>query len=450
MTEPDQGRQRDDEPDASTPPPSPPSGWGTGYGGAPVYGGAPQEGAPGPEAAGRGAGGSGAPQYGAPPSGPPQYGGPQYGGPQYGAPRYGPPQSGHPQYGPPQYGAPQYGAPQYGAPQYGPGQAGPGAPGGYRPPPVQRGIVPLRPLGLGEILDGAFRSIRDNPRVMFGFSAVVVSIAVLLQTALQWYSYGFLGSSLEAPVSQDAEMLVGDFVGAAGGGLLAGVVTVVATTVLTGLLIVSVSRSVIGVRVTLAEAWARARPQLWRLLALTVIVLLLLACVPVLWAGVLVGLAAAEQFGAVVVVAVLGGLGALAWLLWIAVRTLLATPALMLEEQKVVAGLKRGWALSRGSFWRLLGIYLLASVIVGTVASFIILPATVLVAVLGLNPLSDPLALGINAVATIIASVLTTPFTAAVVALLYIDLRIRREGLDVDLARAAETAAAGSSGAPRS
>ena len=68
-------------------------------------------------------------------------------------------------------------------------------------------------------------------------------------------------------------------------------------------------------------------------------------------------------------------------------------------------------------------------------------PASLVPVVMQLDPTSG-VALAITAVAAILASVLTTPFTASVVALLYIDLRIRREGLDVELARAAESAAA--------
>ena len=132
----------------------------------------------------------------------------------------------------------------------------------------------------------------------------------------------------------------------------------------------------------------------------------------------------------------------IAWAGWISTRTLLATPALMLEKLGVIAGLTRGWRLSRGSFWRLLGIYLLTSVIVGVVASIIVGPASMIATFVSLNPFSDPLALAITGVGSILGSVLTTPFTAAVVALLYIDTRIRREGLDVELTRAAEAASA--------
>ena len=44
--------------------------------------------------------------------------------------------------------------------------------------PPKPGVIPLRPLGVGEILDGAISTIRAKPRLMLGLSAFV---AVLTQ-----------------------------------------------------------------------------------------------------------------------------------------------------------------------------------------------------------------------------------------------------------------------------
>src|SRR5436189_5109997 len=52
-----------------------------------------------------------------------------------------------------------YGQPGYGQREYGQPGAGYGAPpGGWAPPPQapKPGVIPLRPLAVGEILDGAF------------------------------------------------------------------------------------------------------------------------------------------------------------------------------------------------------------------------------------------------------------------------------------------------------
>src|SRR5215213_10330011 len=62
------------------------------------------------------------------------------------------------------------------------GQPQPYAYAGWTPP-AQPGVVPLRPLGLGELFDGAVRTMRQNPRVMFGMSAVVMALGGLLSVA---------------------------------------------------------------------------------------------------------------------------------------------------------------------------------------------------------------------------------------------------------------------------
>src|ERR1700733_2453673 len=90
-------------------------------------------------------------------------------------------------------GWPGWSQPGYGQP--GPGQPGsrrpaPGPPGYGQPPPGQwpryseaapkPGVIPLRPLGVGEILDGAFASIRRNPKAVLGLAAVVMTIAAVI------------------------------------------------------------------------------------------------------------------------------------------------------------------------------------------------------------------------------------------------------------------------------
>src|SRR3954468_24972311 len=61
-----------------------------------------------------------------------------------------------------------------------------GAP--YAPPPPPRpGIVPLPPLGVGEILDGAFAAIRRYPKPTLGFAACVMLIVTSVQVVTEWY-----------------------------------------------------------------------------------------------------------------------------------------------------------------------------------------------------------------------------------------------------------------------
>src|SRR6516225_8193246 len=111
--------------------------------------------------------------------GPPPAGG--YG--QQPGPGYGPPGSGQPGYGQTGYGQ-GYGQPGYGQPGYGPGTGQPG----WAPPPAapKPGVIPLRPIAVGEILDGAFTSIRRNPKATIGIAAIVLTVSAVITTALEY------------------------------------------------------------------------------------------------------------------------------------------------------------------------------------------------------------------------------------------------------------------------
>lgn len=406
-------------------------GWGPADGETPPYGGPPSGPPTGvppfPGPAGTTPPGYGPPPAAAPPGPPPAGWGPP---PGYGAPAYGAPQYGTPQYGAPPGPPPPAGAPQYGAP-----------PPGWRPPAAQPGIVPLRPLGLGEIYDGAFRAVRSNPAVMFGVSAVVVALAVVVQTTAQVLALDPILGALEDQDLDGAGLDVPSTISAFLAYTGTVVVSALAVSVLSGLLILSVSRSVIGQRLALGEFWALARGRVWRLLALT----LLLFSIPVaafaVWGGLIALGVAGDAWGLVAVVAVVGGVGLVVFSVWFATRTLLSTPSLVLEHLSVLGGFARGWRLSRGSFWRLLGIYLLTQIVVGIAVQIIATPFALfsgLVTGFGGQTALSLLLLGLS---QLIAQCLTVPFVAGVTALLYVDTRIRREGLDVELARAAEAVA---------
>ena len=361
------------------------------------------------------------------------------------------------QYG--QYG--QYGQQpdQYG--QYGqqPGQYGqqpPPAPGAYGqygqapgggyygpgfspvPSAAQPGIVPLRPLTLGEIYDGAFRAIRSNPLVMFGLAIIVVGVGAVLQTGVTVLLFDRLERALQSGGSElDAVFGVGTLAGL----VLSSVPVSLATLVLEGLAIISVSESVLGRKIGLAEVWQRARRQLLRLVGLS----LLLGV-----AGI-----AALIGGAVVVAVLFVGVastsdqaltaGLLAFLLFVllgvlvafvAVRLMFAPCVIMLEGTGVLASVGRSWRLTKGTFWRLLGIMLLTVILVGALVGILSVPFSM---VSGLFTFQDDILLPliVSSIGQLVGSAISIPVMAAVLALLYIDVRMRKEGLDVELARAA-------------
>jgi hypothetical protein len=105
-----------------------------------------------------------------------------------------------------------------------------------------------------------------------------------------------------------------------------------------------------------------------------------------------------------------------------------------------------------GSWWRIAGITLLTSLIIGTASGAVQFPASLVGGIisgggLGGGPTSGTgltrVILGqlVGGLGALVAGSVLYPFQASVNALLYIDLRMRREGLDVDLMRAAESGA---------
>ncbi|MGW2419373.1 glycerophosphoryl diester phosphodiesterase membrane domain-containing protein [Streptomyces sp. NPDC001709] len=371
----------------------------------------------------------------------------------------GPGWGGRPTDGPSGYGGPPgspapggyggYGTPRgYGA--WGGGWGGP-------PPAAKPGVIPLRPLGVGEILDGAVSTMRTHWRTVLGIS---LAVALLLNTSMVLLQ-GFLlndtvvRTTLNDPNASPHEALQALRETMIGTGLIA-VIRSVAVIIATALLTTITSRAVLGRPVSAGEAWREARPQIPKLFGLLILLGLIFTGVVIGGAlpGLLLLLAGNSNGGTALLT--LGILASAVIVVWLGIRFYLAAPALMLERQGVVKSLKRSAKLVRGSWWRTFGIVLLTLLLTGIVASVITIPFTLIGAAVGGDSTGDLLGtsgghiswatLIVQGVGALIGATLTLPISAGVAVLLYIDQRIRREALDLELARAAGVQAAGGTG----
>jgi Membrane domain of glycerophosphoryl diester phosphodiesterase len=109
-----------------------------------------------------------------------------------------------------------------------------------------------------------------------------------------------------------------------------------------------------------------------------------------------------------------------------AIKFLFAVPAVVLEKERGSEAMRRSWRLTDGNFWRVFGIVLLTAILVAITSAIITVP-TVLAT---LNTGSS--GWFIRAVGGSVAAVLTTPFSQLVTLLLYLDLRVRKEGLTLE------------------
>jgi Membrane domain of glycerophosphoryl diester phosphodiesterase len=390
--------------------------------------------------------------YGQP--GYPPFGQPPPAGPPYGQP---PPPGGYPPYGqpPPPGGYPPFGQPgQPGLPPYpqagyGQGYGQPG-PGGWNAAPAPGG-VPLRPLALGDILNGAVTIARRNPAATFGLAAIVATISGVVTTIVQGFYQRRLGSdettlkSAQSLTSQQVDHLVASIFGALIPILLVTVLlTLVLNAALTGMLSAVIGRGVLGRTTGLGDAWRAGR--IGTVLGATLLLLGLGIGVLVPLVVVVIVLLLLHLTPVAILLGVLGWIGAVIFELLLWVRLSLTLPAVVLERISPVDAIKRSWQLTHGSFWRLFGILALTGIIVAVATYVLTIPFSILGAVAGGGSLgmfgtaatTSATALIIGAIGAILAATVTRPLSAGVNVLLYVDLRMRREGLDLTLRNAAE------------
>lgn len=200
-------------------------------------------------------------------------------------------------------------------------------------------------------------------------------------------------------------------------------------------------RAVLGEPMTARDVWVQLRPALGRLL----LVALLTTAVVDGVIALAVGLAAAAALLAGPAGLLLGvplALAGVGLAVYLYVRWSLAPAAALLERAPVRVSLRRSGVLVRRSWWRVLGILLLTFVIAGFVRQVLQVPFLALGATSGgfgalLSGQGGTRLLVLSSLAGGFSQALVAPFTAGVTALLYIDRRMRAEGLDVALTAAA-------------
>jgi hypothetical protein len=255
----------------------------------------------------------------------------------------------------------------------------------------------LRPLGVGEILDAGIKIYRNKFATMLKAVAVVI-VPVQVVNIL-------ITLSLPDTTTTTAGTTASDGSGWAGVAalLLIFVITVISSTLAEAACLKAVSDTYVGTDTDWRESLRFGFRRLGSLLWLTVLhgVLLLLAFVACIVPGI-----------------------------WLYAAWSVAVPALLIEGTRGFKALSRSFNLVRGRWWPTAGILLLANLLAAAVAFGFGLLALPFVFAGRDNDFVFDLA---NAIFGGVASVLTIPFVAAVIAVIYFDLRVRKEGFDLQL-----------------
>ncbi|MDG4860712.1 oxidoreductase [Streptomyces sp. T-3] len=350
------------------------------------------------------------------------------------------------------------------------GQQGPYAgPPGWGPPPPpaapQPGVIPLAPLDLGGIFNGAFRTMGRYAKPLFGVLGVAYALLAVVVTGALVAAYLSVDDELDivAHLEEGSEgpgwevgrpiliafviawavcllamIVVNSFVSAAGPAVL--------------------EEAVLGRPVSFKAVWRRAWARTPSVLGVGVLLALLIAVPIVLCTGVgflLVLLNAAgggsPLWGIVAVVLLL--MASIPAVAWLAVRYSLAPTAAVLESAGPLTAMRRSARLVRGAWWRTFGILALSALVVGTASMMIRVPFQILTSqamVFSTEGTPDDASealtqmlpeLGVILVVSIVVHLIvqttTTAFMQLVAGLVYIDRRIRKEGLADSLARTA-------------
>jgi hypothetical protein len=251
---------------------------------------------------------------------------------------------------------------------------------------VQAPAAPqLRPLSIGEVLDVAIKIYWRNAWTLFRIVVVVVAPVQVVSALLDASAVG--GSSTQAVTAFGATSIL----------------SLVASTLANGACFKAIAGAYLGERQTwrssLRFAFGRLHSILWVTLLATVLTIIgiFFCIIPAIY-------------------------------LWIAFAV--SIPVLLTEDVKGSEALGRSRRLVSDRWWSTFGIVLLGTILAGIVSAVVGGLAGFAAGSAGPDTVTGFVA---RAIGGVLGSMISTPFTAAFVTVLYFDLRVRKEGFDLQL-----------------
>ncbi len=255
----------------------------------------------------------------------------------------------------------------------------------------------FQPMSVGQILDRTFTLYRRNFLHYIAIVAVaVVPFRVLLYLAMVLVD-DMVGMAENEAQSALAVMMIVT-------GIIGMIIAAIAQALARAALLRAVSGSYLGEDVSLGQAYRKALPRLWSILVAGFLVGI------ITWLGLLLLIVPGVIFAAAFA---------------------LTIPGIVVEDLGATEGMGRSWHLTRGNRSKVLGLLLLVWLIglvvgatLGFAGGFVAAP---------LAQMNDYVGSVVEDLFSMVAIVLTTPIGATATILLYYDLRIRKEGFDLEM-----------------
>jgi hypothetical protein len=262
-------------------------------------------------------------------------------------------------------------------------------------------VPQLRPLSLGEILDVAINLCWSRARVLLPVVAIVLApvqlVATLIEVSTPHQNTGLFGTGETRDLSPHELRLY--LVGT----LAVALLSLIAQQLTTGACFKVVADAYLGGRPSVRSAFAFVGPRVHSLL----------------WVLLLSTLGA----GLAAVLCVVPGV--YLWCCWA-----LALPVLLTENVKGRRALGRSRSLVSGTWWRTFGLLVVGFLLAAIANALIVGVSSPLVDRIGRDTVGGVV---VAVLFGTVASALTQPFAAAFVGILYFDLRVRKEGFDLQL-----------------
>lgn len=295
------------------------------------------------------------------------------------------------------------------------------------------GPLPLHPMSLGDILDGAFKLFKADAATVIVVTLAFTAPLQLLAAYVQRDALGGLFDALRDPQAApfaDPATFGGDPLP----GAVASLITMLVLPFVAGAVARIVGDSYLGRPTSAGVALRAAGRRWWSLLAAWLLVHVAEG-IPLLFAGVLLAAGVATSLVPLIALGALSVLGALVAGVFIMPLFVAVAPIIVMEDIGAVAAMRRSYRLLRPRYWPVLGVALLTGVL-----------SSMLGSALGTVPMIAAFVLGsagwpLLAIGGLLSNLVVVPIVAIVSTLIYFDGRIRQEGFDLQL-MAAELAGA--------
>jgi hypothetical protein len=260
----------------------------------------------------------------------------------------------------------------------------------------------LRPLRIGEILDAG---IKITTKRFWALAKLVAVVTVPIQVVSAFVSLSTLDEDAIDATTATSNQIDSEFWTQLAGNFVVSLLGLLATLVA----LAACTRIVAGAYFGEEADWVGSLRYAGRRLH------------SLLWVGFLFGLMVS-----------IGALGCLVPGIWLAVAYSVAIPALLIEDARGWRALTRSFRLVRGRWWPTFGVLLLGYLMITIVQTMVSLPVLGVLLAGGDDPNVVVFIVGSTITGTI-STVLTTPFLVAMLVVIYVDLRVRKEGLDLQL-----------------